>query len=99
MESTDLIALHPSVCHVANIRAWCGIQREGLLTSRDIVDLREADDETRARLLEHVRVTSTVLSHPVHGTVTNREPGTDVVVGRECTQRSVARARLRFLPT
>lgn len=73
MDSADLVARYPTVYHMADCGAWPSIQRAGLLPTRDIVDLYERDAETRAKLLERVRATSTVLSHPVHGRVTIRD--------------------------
>lgn len=73
MDAAKLIAQYPTVYHMTDQNAWATIKRHGLLPTRDLIDLFEVDEATRACLLLGVRRRSAVLSHPIYGTVTIRD--------------------------
>lgn len=73
MDVTDLVTLYPTVFHMADAGSWPSIQRYGLLPTRTLVEMFEDDPAVRQQLLNQVRSTSVVLSHPSLGAVTIRD--------------------------
>lgn len=71
--SSDLVARHPVLYHLASAEAWPSICRHGLLSTVDLLDAFQVADPLREQALGSVRRDSLVLSHPVYGTAVVRD--------------------------
>lgn len=83
MTPEDLARLHPRLHHLTLPAAVEGIRRHGLLPPLALLDLFEADEATRARVLAR-RPERMRLCHPVHGeaVVTDNAPLNDQKLAR-----------------
>jgi hypothetical protein len=83
MTPDELALWHPRLYHLTLPEAVDGIRRHGLLPPLALLDLFEADEATRARVLTR-RPERMALSHPVHGTavVTDNAPLNDDKLAR-----------------
>ncbi|WSZ93536.1 hypothetical protein OG990_16505 [Micromonospora sp. NBC_00858] len=61
MDVEELIARHPRVFHTMSAIAWPSVQRHGLLSTQQLIDLFGLDAGERERLLSAPRKQSTVL--------------------------------------
>ncbi len=68
-----LIELYPRLYHMAAGGSWPSIEQHGLLPTAHLVGTSELDAAQRAALLSQRRGISTVIEHPVYGTVTIRD--------------------------
>jgi hypothetical protein len=68
-----LIARYPVIFHVAECGAWESIVRDGLHSTRSLLELFEVDDDRRSALLTGRRTASERLTHPLHGTAYVRD--------------------------
>ena len=75
MTPHELAQRHPRLYHLTLPEAVEGIRRNGLLPPLALLDLFEADESTRVRVLAR-RPTRIALAHPVHGdaVVTDNAP-------------------------
>ena len=64
MDVEELIARHPRVFHTMSATAWPSVQRHGLLSTQQLIDLFDLDTAERDRLLRAPRKQSTVLRAP-----------------------------------
>ncbi len=64
MDAEELIAHHPRVFHTMSATAWPSVQRHGLLSTQQLIDLFNLDAVERDRLLSAPRQRSTVLRAP-----------------------------------
>jgi hypothetical protein len=64
MEVEELIARHPRVFHTMSATAWPSVQRHGLLSTQQLIDLYGLDAAERDELLGAPRKQSTVLRRP-----------------------------------
>ncbi|WP_146603395.1 DUF7002 family protein [Micromonospora endophytica] len=64
MDVEELIARHPRVFHTMSATAWPSVQRHGLLSTQQLIDLFNLDAAERDRLLNAPRKRSTVLRAP-----------------------------------
>jgi hypothetical protein len=64
MDVEELIARHPRVFHTMSATAWPSVQRHGLLSTQQLIDLFDLDAAERDRLLSSPRKQSTVLRAP-----------------------------------
>jgi hypothetical protein len=64
MDVEELIMRHPRVFHTMSAIAWPSVQRRGLLSTQQLVDLVGLDAAERDRLLGAPRKQSTVLRAP-----------------------------------
>ncbi|MES2178016.1 MAG: hypothetical protein V4550_09145 [Gemmatimonadota bacterium] len=73
MQIDDLIARYPRLYHMAEDGSWASIKRDGLLSTRALLDHYEVDEKTKARLYSHHRPESVTLSHPAYGRAVVRD--------------------------
>lgn len=64
MDVEELIARHPRVFHTMSATAWPSVQRHGLLSTQQLIDLYDLDAAERDELLNATRKQSTVLRAP-----------------------------------
>ncbi|MBB5110531.1 hypothetical protein FHU28_000370 [Micromonospora echinospora] len=64
MDAEELIARHPRVFHTMPATAWPSVQRHGLVSTWQLIDLFALDAAERDRLLSAPRKQSTVLRAP-----------------------------------
>ncbi|MFB9851951.1 DUF7002 family protein [Micromonospora andamanensis] len=64
MDAEELIGHHPRVFHTMSATAWPSVQRHGLLSTQQLIDLFNLDAVERDRLLSAPRQRSTVLRAP-----------------------------------
>lgn len=64
MDVEELIALHPQVFHTMSATAWPSVQRHGLLSTQQLIDLFDLDAAERDQLRSAPRKQSTVLRAP-----------------------------------
>lgn len=64
MDVEELIARHPRVFHTMSATAWPSVQRHGLLSTQQLIDVFDLDAAERDRLLRAPRKRSTVLRAP-----------------------------------
>jgi hypothetical protein len=67
----DFMARYPRLYHLAHGEAWPGLQKHGLLSASQLVNLFDAADSDD--LLIQRRVDSVRLEHPEHGTAVLRD--------------------------
>jgi len=63
----QLATKHPRLYHLTSPEALDGIRRHGLLSTRQLLDLFEVDDETRLRLEQKRRAKTATIEHPRYG--------------------------------
>lgn len=73
MTPEEVVEHYPRLYHMAEDGSWDSIRSCGLLSTRALLDLFEADIETRRRLLSERRPQSVTLAHPVHGSAVVRD--------------------------
>lgn len=73
MTVDDLIDFYPRLYHMATGGAWPSIQQHGLLPTRHLVTTSKLPLSDQTALLTRRRPQSTVITHPVIGTVTVRD--------------------------
>jgi hypothetical protein len=69
----QLVDLHPRLFHMAAGGSWDRIEKHGLLPTAHLVESSELPAADQAALLRQHRAVSTVINHPVYGTVTIRD--------------------------
>jgi hypothetical protein len=70
---SDLVRLYPRLYHMAEDGSWPSIQRQGLLSTKALVELFEIEEPLRSQLLQCRRPKSMTITHPAHGTAVIRD--------------------------
>jgi hypothetical protein len=73
MDPEQIAEYYPRLFHMANVGSWPSIRRDGLLSTRSLVDLYEVDGELREEILTTRRRKSIPLEHPELGTAVVRD--------------------------
>jgi hypothetical protein len=73
MDAEEIATHYPRLFHMANVGSWPSIRRDGLLSTRSLVDLYEVDGELRDEILTTRRRKSIPLEHPELGTAVVRD--------------------------
>jgi hypothetical protein len=94
VDRNRLLAEHPVVYHMAEDGSWPNIAARGLLSTSALVDLFNPPSEIREAVLGQVRRTSTILTHPEHGTAVIRDQAPLKFIDRCLTEGST---RQQFL--
>lgn len=69
----QLVDLYPRLFHMAAGGSWDRIERYGLLPTSHLVETSSLSEGDQLALLKQHRTMSTVIDHPVYGTVTIRD--------------------------
>jgi hypothetical protein len=73
MKPEEIAAHYPRLFHMANLGSWPSIRRDGLLSTRSLVDLYEVDGKLREEILSTRRPESIALEHDALGTAVVRD--------------------------
>ena len=71
--AAELARYYPKLYHMAHRDSWANIQRHGLLDTKTLLDLFEANDKKRQEALGDQRREAVTIEHPVHGKAVIRD--------------------------